>query len=215
MEFSIDSFIKDLFEMLLDSQQFPFMYDEKLDSAKHPKRTPLHLKSAIRQSTTFISGGENIRSFDIGNESLERSHPYYHILENSYAIRKKNRGTKKTKGSQASIEDVGKRDYERVNWNGKTFTKEYSRNVRGSRNRKDKLSHWENIGGKREFVNREANSYLNTHYHYIENALNEDVVDLIAAKYNLKRKKRIEDTGLGEEYETQRLFDMFDSHIIR
>lgn len=214
MEFSVDSFVKDLFEMLLESKQFPFMYDELLDQKKHQKRTPLHLKTAIKNTTVFVSGGENIRSFDIGNESLERSHPYYHILENTYAIRKANKGTKKTKGSQAKVEDVGKRDYERVNWNGKTFTKEYSRNVRGSRKRLDKISHLEEIGGKREFINREANTYLNTHYRYIENILNGEVVDMIAAKYNLK-KKRIEDTGLGEEWEAQRLFDMFDSHIIR
>ena len=214
MDFSVESFARGLFELLLESNQFPFMRDEALDKAKHPKRNPLHLRDAIRQNTIFISGGENVRVFEIGNEMLEHSHPYYHILEDAPVIRKRGKGTAKTKGSQAKIEDVGKRDYARVEWNGKTFTKEYDRNVRGSRKRITNVSHWtEDYGGRQVFVNREANAYLNTHYKYIENILNGGVLDRLAMTYGLKRQRTI-NGGLGEEYEMQRMIDMFGSYDI-
>ena len=207
MEFSVGAFTRDLLEMILDSNQFPFMRDEELDKAKHSKREPLHLREAIK-NTTVIAESADTGMFDIGSEQLERTHPYYHILENSPVIRKRDRATKKTKGSQAAIEDVGKRDYEKVSWNGKTFTKEYSRNVRGSRKRITSVSHWtEDYGGRDVFVNREANAYLNTHYKYIEEILNGSVLDKIAMKYGLKRKRTV-DTGLAEEYFSQEDADM-------
>lgn len=214
MEFTIDAFTQKLYDLLLESNQFPFMRDEELDRKKHRKRAPLHLRDAIRSTTVMVAGGENIRSFDFGNESLELNHPYYHILEDAPYIRKRNRGTKKTKGSQALVEDKAKRDYGRVSWNGKTFSKEYSRNVRGSRKRLTSVSHWtEDYGGKKVFVNREASSYANTHYKYIENILNGGVLDKLALEFGLKRARTV-DAGLGEEWEMQRIMDMFGSHDI-
>ena len=214
MEFSVQTFSARLYDLILESNQFPYMRDSELDRAKHPKRSPLHLKEAIRQNTIKYSSGD-IETFDIGNESLERSHPYYHILEQAPVIRKRNRGTKKTKGSQAKIEDVGKRDYERVDWNGKTFTKEYSRNVRGSRKRVTSVSHWtEDYAGNQVFVNREANAYQNIHYHYFEDILNGGVVDRLAMEFGLKRKRTV-NAGLDEEYDfMSSIIDTFDTHIL-
>ena len=148
--------------------------------------------------------------FDFGSESLENSHPYYHILQQAPYIRKRGKGSDKSKGSQAKVEDVGKRDYERISWNGKTFTKEYSKNIRGSRNRITKVSHWtEDYSGKRVFVNRDSNEYQNIHYKYIDNILNTSVVDLIAMEFNLKRGRTM-NGGLEEELSLQQYNDLFD-----
>lgn len=208
--------------MLLDSNQFPYMRNSEEDALKHPKRSPTHLKSAIKSSTYIVDGGENKKRFDIGNERLEKLYPHYHILQQAPAIRKRGKSTAKTRGSQAKVENLGQRDYERVNWNGKTFTKEYSKNVRGSRKRITSISHWtEDYAGNNVFVNREANAYQNIHYKYIDNILNTDVVDRIALEFGLKRKRTIK-TGLGEEYAMQpeseyttdigSILDMFSSH---
>lgn len=217
MDFSVNAFSQSLFEMILESNQFPFMRDEALDKAKHSKRSPLHLKNAIRQDALKFQS-DNTAGFEIGSAVLEMNHPYYHILEDAPVIRKRGKGTKKTKGSQAEIENVGERDYGRVSWNGKTFTKEYDRNVRGSRKRVTSVSHWtEDYAGNNVFVNREANAYANTHYKYFEGILNGGVVDRLAMQFGLKRK-RTENTGLGEEYAMQdesryttNMLDIFDS----
>lgn len=202
MEYTIGAFTQALFDLMLESNQFPYMRDEELDRAKHSKRNPLHLRDAIK-NTTVISGDDNTQTFDIGNEILETTHPYYHILEDAPIIRKSHRGTKKTKGTQEMIKEISKRDYGYVYWNGKTFTKEYSKNVRGSRNRTTKVSHWtEDYAGNNVFVNRDANSYQNIHYKYIENILNTSVVNQLAMQFGLKVKRTV-DTGLAEEFAMQ------------
>lgn len=211
MEFSLSSFVNSLFDYILESRQFPYMHDEGRDKSKHPKREPLHLKKAIRDSK-LITGDENSMTFDIGSEQLELSHPYYHILQNAPVIRKANRGTEKSKGSQARVEKA-KRDYEKVSWNGKTFVKEYSRNVRGQRASKT-ASRWNNG----EFINREANTYVNIHYQYIDKILDTEVVDRLALEYGFRKPKKI-DSGLGAEYALQEesnyttnMLDIFESH---
>lgn len=202
MEYDIALFTERLKSLILMSNAFPYMRNEDLDKAKHPKRQPLHLKQALDESATIEVGGNTIRTFDFGNETLEQTHPYYHILENAPVIKKAGKGTKKTKGSQAKVE-VGKRDYEKVSWNGKTFVKEYNRNVRGKRNRITNVSHWtEDYMGRDVFINREANAYLNRHYKYIENILDGSVVDQLALEFSMKVGRKM-DTGLGEEYSMQ------------
>lgn len=213
MDFSVSSFTNRLFDYLLESRQFPYMHDEALDKAKHSKRTPLHLKTAIREQRVIL-GSDDTMSFDIGGEQLELSHPYYHILQQAPVIRKKHKATDKTKGSQAKVEP-SKRDYEKVSWNGKTFTKEYSRNVRGQRASK-KASYWNNG----EFVNREANAYANIHYQYIDKILDQEVIDRLALEFGLKKGRKV-NTGLGEEYGLQEestyttdMVSIFNSHNI-
>lgn len=200
MEFSVDAFLNSLVSYM--AVAFPYMEDEEKDRAKHPKREPLHLKDAIFNDLQ-VAHSLNSATFDIGNERLERTHPYYHILENSQVIRKAHRSTEKSRGSQAKVQDVGKRDYERVNWNGKTYSKEYSRNVRGSRSLLDKASHWTvDTSGKLSFANRDANYYANIHYHYIEKMLEGGILDMLAADFGLK-KMRKQDSGLAEEFALQ------------
>ena len=219
LEFSVSAFSSRLFDYLLESQNFPYMKDNEEDRKKHQKRNPLHLKQAIRDTTIRIDS-DTKSTFDIGSETLELTHPYYHILQNSEVIHIRNKGTKKSKGSQDLIEDKAKRDYERVSWNGKTFTKEYSKNVRGARSRVEKARDKRYTGafykdGKLMFTSKNAfsNYYYNTHYKYIDKILDTEVVDRLAAEFGLKKSRKV-DSGLGEEWETQRLIDMFGSHDI-
>ena len=208
MEYTLESFSTALMEMIVNSKFMPDMkgaYTNRygytqLDSSKHKKRPePRDLKTQIAYSMSNSKVvGENTVSFNIGNEQMEINFPYYHILQQAPTIRKREKGTNKTKGSQMFVKDKGKRDYEQVNWNGKTFTKEYSRNVRGSRINLSKTSM--HIDG--QWLNMEQNQYLNVHYKYLDNILNNDVVDKIALKFGLK-KGRTEDTGLVEEFAYQ------------
>lgn len=221
MEFEIGAFTNTLVDLFLESPLFPNLKGEYMsnwgimqtDEQKHPNRHPTHLKDAAQNcinSTKLYS--EGMITFDIGNEDMEKQHPYYHILEDSPVIRKRYRATQKTAGSQAKIQDVGKRDYGRVEWNGKTFTKEYSRNVRGSRNRIESVSHWiTSSNGEKKFVNRESNSYANIHYHYIERILDSGILNALAEQYGATLKRKI-DTGLGEEYFSQ--FDEAPNNIL-
>lgn len=199
-EFSLDSFFNSLVSYM--AVAFPYMQDEEKDKEKHPKRYPLHLKDAVFNNLQTYTT-ENSIIFDIGNDTLERTHPYYHILQQAQVIRKKGKGTTKTKGSQASISNVSARDYERVSFNGKTFTKEYSRNVRGARNRQGSVSHWTtNPDGKRVYVNRESNAYYNIHYQYIDKMLDNGIVNQLALDYGMKLKRK-ENAGLYEEFSLQ------------
>ena len=200
MDFSVSLFANRLFDYLVNSSKFPYMKDEALDRSKHSKRNPLHLQQAIKERK-IITGTDTSMMFDIGNETLELSHPYYHILQQAPVIRKKYKGTKKTKGSQDLIKNREARDYEQVSFGGKfggKLFKEYSKNVRGERNRNEKVSHWKaNV-----FENKDANSYVNIHYKYIDKILDEDVVDRLALEFGLK-KRRKEDSGLTEELAMQ------------
>lgn len=206
MEYNINSFVNRLRELFINSKQFPLSGETYIDkngrsqkiSEKHKNRKPLHLKSIAEttMSSTMVSI-ENMISFDFGSEELEKNYPHYHILQNTPYIRKANNGTKKTRGTQAYVQDVGKRDYEYVYFNGKTFTKEYSRNVRGKRNRIGKVSQWQN--GK--FINRDSNSYLNIHYNYIDKIL-EEITPILANEYGMKLG-RVKSSGLIDEFAEQ------------
>lgn len=199
MEYTLDAFFNSLITQM--GSKFPYMQNSELDRRKHPNREPLHLRDAIMNSIVPIHSFNSI-TFDIGSDVLETTHPYYHILEDSQVIRKRGKGTTKSRGSQAKVQDVGSRDYGRVSWNGKTFTKEYAKNVRGSRSLIGKSSRW--VDNK--FINREANYYENIHYHYIENMLNNGILDMLAQEFGLKRV-RTQSTGLEEEFMLQESMD--------
>ena len=211
MEYNIVDFVNKLKEWFVKSNYFPYMSDEfalmyyaQTDKEKHPKRTPTHLRDVAKQcmdnTTIFV---EENATFDYGNVVMETNYPHYHILENSPIIRKRNRGTEKSKGSQAQYKVLGERDYERVKWSGKTFTKEYSKNVRGSRKSVvDKSTKVFHINGMTIRLNKSANSYRNIHYRYIENVLENDVNQKLCDEFGLKMKRK-ENTGFGEEYSLQ------------
>lgn len=212
MEYTIEAFVDRLKELFTDSSIFPYMEQDyyfdgytQSDSSKHPKRSPQHLKDAVKECfESSTSKQTDMITFEMGSEKMEKMHPYYHILEDAPVIRKKYRGTEKSKGSQDKISDVSKRDYGIVEWNGKTFTKEYSKNVRGSRKSviENSTSRAYKKNGSWYLKNRESNTYVNTHYKYIEKILDSGILETLAKEFNMTLKRKI-DTGLEEEYFSQ------------
>ena len=203
MEFTLSAFVNSLKNGIAKSPLFPYE-KEWIHKEKHPNLE--HIKYVAFGRNPIIQLDENTYMFELGNEIAEREYPYYHILENSPIIRKKGRASTKTRGSEANIKNLGIRDYERVSWNGKTFTKEYAKNVRGSR--KSAISNatrfvrnpWSGLPVK---YNPQSNSYLNIHYQYIERVLGSDMLDNLASEYGLKKRARVENAGLTEEYLSQ------------
>lgn len=182
---------------------FPYMVNEDLDKEKHPKRNPLHIKDAIFNNLQMFQTIDTI-TFDIGNPRLEMTHPYYHILEDSEVIQIREKGTVKSKGSQDKITDAKARDYGIVKWNGKTFSQEYRKNVRGARSRARKGRQSIVVVGSNAQVfriNTKSTYYTNIHYHYIENIIDR-MIPLLSESFGLKPRRK-ESTGLGEEYIAQ------------
>lgn len=195
-EFSLEAFANDIRQNLYDN--FPYESDE-IVMQKHLKR-PSHIRD-VALGLPLLSNGTIV--FEIGNNYAEEFYPYYHILEDAEVIRKRGRGTKLSKGSQDKIEIAGgKRDYGRINFNGKTFTREYQKNVRGERSRVAKSTY--NIVGSDGVVykiNKDTNYYRNKHFHYIERILN-NTLPWVAQANGLKMK-RTETSSLENDYETQ------------
>lgn len=200
MDFTVEAFANRLRELMYE--KFPYEPD-RINQKKHKNR-PLHIRDVAFLNNPIVALSGDEVSFDIGNELSEEKYPYYHILEDAPVIRKRGKGTAKTKGSQAKVEKLADRDYNRVRWNGKTLSKEYSRNVRGKRLKLGNVSHWAtDYNGNSIFINREANAYLNTHYRYIEKMLEEyGILDRMASEFGLVRK-RTQNTGLLDEFLSQ------------
>lgn len=213
MEFELNDFTKRLRELMYD--RFPNLPNRGINPSgtpKHGQHNEEIRNVAFKNNPTYMLD-ENSNGFEIGNEFSEEYYPHYHILEDSPYIRKRDKSTKKTRGSQASVEKLGERDYNIISFNGKTYSREYARNVRGARNRISKVSHWGvDASGKKVWINRESNSYLNEHYHYIENMLNGGILDQLAIEYGLKRK-RTQNTSLQEDYEALSLVDIINSTL--
>lgn len=229
MPFDINVFASRLKELFVGSPLFPNMPDNYVndwgvvqsDRDKHKGREPLKLKTVVERcmAETTIREQDTV-SFNIGNEQMEKTHPYYHILENTPVIRKRGKSTEKTRGSQAQVQDASKRDYERVTLSkNNTFVKEYAKNVRGQRNRLNNVSHYiTDSRGNRKMINRESNSYQNVHYMYIERILDSGILDTIAQEQGLKLMRK-KSEGLSEEYLMQNgysqssLQDIIDSFL--
>lgn len=178
MEYSLDSLVDLIRKNLYD--RFPYDPNSKSENIRD-------IAFYNNPISRFDFGEEPFITFEIGNETAERIAPYYHILQDAQYIRKAGYGTKKTRGSQAKVENLGKRDYGRVSFNGKTYSKEYKKNIRGARN-------------------RESEYYFNVHYKYIDKILDE-TLPIIASELGLKLKRKI-DTGLKDEYDFQIVEDL-------
>lgn len=202
-EFSLSNFANDIRQNIYDN--FPYESDE-IKAIKHAK-TPLHIRD-IALGLTYMSNGQMI--FEIGNDYAEEYYPYYHILEDAEVIRKKGRGTKLSRGSQAEITKLSDRDYGRISFNGKTFSREYKKNVRGARSRVEKAAY--NIvgsDGRVYKVNKDANYYKNIHFHYIERILNNTLPWI--AQANGVRMGRTEISSLEIDYENQQSENLITS----
>ena len=199
MEFNIVEFVDILREYLYGF--FPFESEEMVEK-KHAKR-PLHIRDiAFMWLPTSTSETGNTITFNIGSEYAEENYPYYHILQDAPVIHKRNRGTEKSKGTQGKITNLSQRDYSRIKFNGKIYSKEYQKNVRGERAKVVQRSTRTvyTLNGTKK-INVDARTYENVHYKYIDKIL-DTCVPYIADYFELKLKRKV-DTGMEEEYSEQ------------
>lgn len=208
MEFDLDLFTTELRNVMYESKDFPYE-SEELNLKKHNKR-PLHIKDVAFKANSTMKVDDNTRTFDIGNTYAEQEYPYYHILQDSPVIRKKYRGTDKTRGSQAKVKNLGQRDYGRVSFNGKTYSKEYAKNVRGARKSVvENASRYEN--GKLISGNPRSLSYYNKHYKYIDKVLDISVKQ-VASMFG--GTVRTSSSGLKDDYNESILIEnMINSYL--
>lgn len=198
MDFNIDDFVTRIREVLYDN--FPFE-NEEINKLKHSNRLGHIRDVAFKNNETQIPNPD-MRVFDIGNNFSEEKYPYYHILQDSEVIHIRGKGTKKSKGSQEKITNAQARDYGRVEWNGKTYTKEYARNVRGARSRSGKARKYVvDSNGVVYKINETSNTYVNIHYKYIDRIL-DSTIGIIAREYGLTPKRK-QLTSLEDEYNMQ------------
>lgn len=191
MEYDLGTFTRTLKELLYN--EMPFDRDNE---HPHANRN-FHMRDLALGQNNVIPVGLNSMYFEIGNDIAEEKAPYYHILEDAQVIRKAGFGTKKSKGSQAFIQDKGKRDYGQATFTITNNSKgrrinpyyEYRRNVRGKRSLIEKSTHRVyDENGKLTKVNRESKYYFNIHYNYIERNL-EWLTKLLAEEFNMKLKR--------------------------
>lgn len=161
---------------------------------KHKNRSGRMRDLALSQNSVIPLGTDKVY-FEIGNDKAESETPQYHILEQAEVIAKAGRGTKKTKGTQNDISNLGQRNYAiwtvKTNKKGKTsMFQEYNKNVRGKRSKIGK-SQREIIGndGKTTIINKESKYYVNEHYQYIEKILDGGLLDQLATEFGLIRKR--------------------------
>lgn len=199
MEFDIDSFLKSIFDTLKGSVPYesPQNYADK-----HAKRSGARLKDLFDLDKNTIITNINMRTVDVGSPMAEAKMPHYHILQQAEVIRKRGKGTTTSKGSQDKEKNLLLRDYERVSFNGKTFSKEYNKNVRGQRSKARLLNEpkLRYINGQ-YVANEKSNSYVNIYYQYIDKILDR-ALPFIANDYGMKMSRKL-DTGLQEEYALQ------------
>lgn len=196
MDYNINDFTNAIKDVLYEN--FPLMrglYNGQTDEEKHPK-APLHVRDVALKNNFVNMINENMVCFEIGNNYSENNYPYYHILENAPVIRKRGESTKESRGSQNYVRNRADRDYEIVNFNGKTFSKEYRKNVRGKRREIiDKSTRF--IVGH-EKINEEARTYENIYYRFIERTLDATIA-FVAENFGL-RVQRVYSNGLKDEY---------------
>ena len=200
MEFNLDLFVNELRkEMYI---HFPYEWNEYRNASKHPNRTD-HIRDIAFMSNQIYAFTENQRAFDIGNYQAESKYPYYHILQDSPVIHKRPRkGESPTdKKSQGKIKDKGKRDYGKVLFNGKTYTREYAKNVRGKRASViDNASSWKinELKGGIEWNDTTSRYYQNIHYQYIDKIL-DLAVPVVAQMFGGKLVGK-SSSGLKDDY---------------
>ena len=194
MDYNINDFTKRLRELM--ESYFPYE-DDSINEKKHKNRLG-HIKQVAFKDNPTETLSENMLAFNIGNAKSESEYPYYHILENAPVIKKKGRATKESRGSQQYVYPMSKRDYEKVTLKGKTFSKEYVKNIRGARKRVvENSTQYVKIGNKTFKINKNADSYKNVHYQYIEIMLSH-IVNTLSSEFRMKIK--FSSSGLKDDY---------------
>lgn len=203
-------FANGIWKLVYDNMPFnkSLTYDlNPSGSKKHPNREGHMRDFALGDIPNSISLPNGSYCFEIGNEEAEKDYPHYHILEDAQVISKKNRATKRTSGSQASVQDRSQRDYGKItrtisinkktgevraNRNGGVkynYYQEYRKNVRGKRS----------LIGKAKVGDSASRYYPNIHYHYIERTL-DNKLDFMCQDYGLKMKTKAIIESLETDY---------------
>jgi hypothetical protein len=184
----VDSVTTKLKEGMETSPLFPYDTKTPVDE----RRKPHMLDMALKHNVTYLISPD-MQYFELGNDRAETVTPHYHILEDAKIIRNPGKGTKKSKGSQASIGRKSDRDYGAVSYRqttkGTQLIQEYRQNM--TRNYDGR------IGAKtqpREYSKRKQvsnvnkrNYRYNNHYQYIERILAQ-VAPQIAVSIDAKLK---------------------------
>ena len=207
MEYTIEAFVDRLRTLMYDNM--PVESNEML-RAKHSKRGNRHFRDFAFMDLP-ITIGENSRTFDLGSAMAEAITPQYHILQQAEVIHRPYKGTVKSKGSQANESNLLMRDYNKITWNGKTFSKEYEKNVRGERSKARKITEpkLRYIKGQYYEERNTADYYLNVHYKYIDRIL-DAIVPYLASEFGLTPMRK-QDTGLEEDYNLQITEDIINT----
>ena len=154
------------------SELFPF--DDGKNALGKPngrKFNKPHMRTLALDNNPIVVVSPKLQYFEIGNEQAEQKAPYYHILEDAKTISNPNKGTIRSKGSQAFVLPKSKRDYSvgSIDSQG-VITPEY----RGSFNA-GKRSYWNAqrrlIDRRYETRNERQKFRYNIHYAYIERIL--------------------------------------------
>lgn len=207
-EFNLDTFTNQLRQEMY--VRFPYEW-QGYHLEKH-KYTPLHIRDiAFMDNPVYVN--IDTRTFDIGGFMAESKYPYYHILQDAPVIRKRKKSSVVTRGSQGKIfeDNKGLRDYSRVSFNGKTYSQEYQKNVRGKRKSiVDNSTKWEYNLRERawEKVNKNSIDYVNIHYKYIDKIL-DNVIPILASRFGGRMLRKV-DTGLKDEFDFQTKQDLDD-----
>lgn len=181
---------------ITNSPLFPYDRSIKRKSTRNNKEKP-HMKDSALIANAIVPLSNGTIYFEIGNANAEDLTPHYHILEDAKIIRRANKSTKITRGSQDFVEK-GKRNYGGYIMRQTRQTKsslfgfletiqEYRQNQ--SRN------FWGDAAKAREYSERvkyhhknQRNYYENVHWKYIERIL-EQLVPEIAIKIGAKLGK--------------------------
>jgi hypothetical protein len=153
------------------SDIFPFS-----DRKKFPtKQFKPHMKNIAFNNNPIVVVSPTVQYFELGNDYAEKVAPYYHILEDAKVISNPNKGTIRSKGSQANVRPLSKRDYSVGSVDSSGYiTPEY----RGTFNT-GKRSYW---NAQRRLTNRayetrneKSKFRYNIHYAYIERILEKEL----------------------------------------
>ena len=115
---------------------------------------------------------------------------------------------------------MGQRDYGKVSFNGKTYSKEYAKNIRGKRNSVvERATRFEyDNKGRRIRINPNSLSYKNIHYQYIDKIL-KTAIEEVALEFGYKLVST-HGTSLKDDYIVQQemedeyrniMYDIIDS----
>lgn len=194
-----------------------FLAKQKHGNLKENPRNPLQLSQEVKNELSKPLEMMNLQKFyfDLGSDRLERIYPYYHILEDSEVIHKRNMGTKTSKGSQANVDDKGKRDYGKVEHkvlftkgSGKSYYyQEYRKNVRGKRTalKKETFRIVDDNGEvktvEKVVGTKSGTTYVNKHYHYIERNLEDFIIPTLVETFQLKRLRNASSDIIDSQYD--------------